>query len=607
MGAAGALLLVAATGPALGQPTRASKLGEYRGYSRPVYDGWRRTSLYIAVRDGTRLAADIYRPTRRGRAGSQPLPVVWEFRRYYRALVRGGRVRTTLDGTPWLKELLRHGYVLAVVDVRGAGASFGSRNDPTPPVEALDAYDVTEWLASQRFCNGRVGMQGVSYGGAVQFLAAGSLPPHLVAICPRMAMFDLYDFSFPGGVLRHKSVLNWGKHVRRLDLCQGHTPAPVDDDCGGTLLAKALLEHQRSVYPQDLLSQGKAFYRDSVVAAAGKMMTAHSPSSYAQKISKGKVAVYLMAGWRDMFPRDMLLWYANLGHPKRIVVGPWNHYDTPAGALLVEHLRWYDCWLKGVKNGIADEPPIFYYTAGAPKEKAWQSAKRWPPLSVKPAPYYFHAGPSGSIRSVNDGTLTRREPDRPAAVDRYRTDYSTTSGTRTRWGQSYGQTPRYPDMRPNDRKALTYTTAPLDKPLTVTGHPIVHLWVTSSARDGDFFVYLEDVDRSGGSHYVTEGVLRASHRATVKAPHEMLGLPYHRSFAADVAPLGDGPAELAFDLHPTSSVFHAGHRIRVSITCADRDNAVTPRVSPPPTVCLHRDAEHPSRIVLPLAPPFGDE
>ena len=154
----------------------------------------------------------------------------------------------------------------------------------------------------------------------------------------------------------------------------------------------------------------------------------------------------------------------------------------------------------------------------------------------------------------------------------------------------------------NDEKGLTYTSAPLTGEVEVTGHPVVHLWVTSSAKDGDFFVYLEDISAGGFSKYITEGTLRASHRALSTAPYDNLGLPYHRSNAADVADLPDQPVELVLDLIPTSYVFAAGHRIRVTITCADKDTALTPQMNPAPTIHLYRDANHASYIVLPIIP-----
>jgi putative CocE/NonD family hydrolase len=132
---------------------------------------------------------------------------------------------------------------------------------------------------------------------------------------------------------------------------------------------------------------------------------------------------------------------------------------------------------------------------------------------------------------------------------------------------------------------------------------VVHLWVTSSAEDGDFFVYLEDIEPDGRSVYVSEGQLRASHRRLAEAPYDRMGLPYHRSHAEDLVPLVPGePVELCFDLQPTSVVFREGHRIRVTVTCADKDTFATPVLDPAPEVSVLRGPTRPSHLVLPVIP-----
>jgi hypothetical protein len=148
---------------------------------------------------------------------------------------------------------------------------------------------------------------------------------------------------------------------------------------------------------------------------------------------------------------------------------------------------------------------------------------------------------------------------------------------------------------------LTYTTSPLETDLEVTGHPVAHLWLTTDAPDLDVFVYLEEVDRSGKSTYITEGTLRASHRKLSQAPFNNLGLPYHSHYQSDLAPIPAGePVELAFSLLPTSYRFHKGSRIRITVVCADAGNFDTPIINPAPKLHLLRDMNHPSFIQLPV-------
>jgi len=590
------LLLWQASGLVAGekQEARVSRPGQYQGYSQAVFDGWQRTSQYVTVRDGTRIAVDILRPTKDGVVHQEPLPVIWEHRRYHRASIdRDGKVSSQLDrGDHPMRKVVLYGYVFAVADVRGSGASFGTRVDPTPPQESLDAYDITEWLAAQPWCSGRVGMYGISYSGATQLMAATTSPPHLKAIFPEMVMFDLYDFCYPGGTCRHAFMEKWQQQVKALDLHQDRKAAPVDEDRDQVLLNQALQQHHGNF---DVSRATEMSWRDTMLPQVGRIYVDNSPATRLEAVNKANVAVYLRAGWFDMYPRDMLLWFCNLRTPKKIAIGPWDHYQSQGLDRATEMLRWFDYWLKDIDNGIMREPPILYCVMDAPQDKMIRTAQQWPLPQVKPVTYFFYGGPSGSVKSVNDGLFG------PVAgtpgVDSYVVDYSTTSGPRSRWT---GGPVAYPDMTANDQKALTYTTEPLTQAVEVVGHPVIHLWLQCSSPDIDVFAYLEDVDEQGKSSYITEGCLRASHRATSEAPYASLGLPYRRHYEQDGKDLPAEPVELVFDLLPTAKYFGAGHRIRVAITCADRDSYQTPQLAPTPTVKLLRDGRRASRVVLPI-------
>lgn len=563
-----------------------------------MYEEWVRFSQYVPVRDGTRLAVDIIRPAKEGKPVEEPLPVIWTHHRYHRAhVMEDGTVRTALDSR-WLQTVLKHGYVVAAVDVRGGGASFGNRQGPFTPEENQDAYDITEWLASQPWCSGKVGMYGRSYLGITQYMAASTSPPHLVAIFPEMALFDAYDFVYPGGVFHHDFIGAWSHLVQQMD--NDPSVAPVNEDKEKILLKQAFEEHQANTYALEMVVSKP--YRDSQDENSNLTYSLLSPSSYIEAIKKSGVAAYHLVGWYDLYPRDAILWFKNLDNPQRLVIGPWHHSEGEDDFLAAEHLRWYDFWLKNIDNRIMEEAPITYFTMGAPKGTEWRQTWEWPLPQEKPTPYYFHEGKSQSVNSVNDGILRPDPPGRASGEDDYTADYSTTSGKETRWTNGYGGGFNYPDMTANDEKGLTYTTLPLDSDLEVTGHPVIHLWVTSTAEDADLFAYLEEVDATGHSHYITEGQLRTSHRSTSPPPYENFGLPFHSSYAEDMSPLPEEPAELVFDLLPFSNIFDTGHRIRVTLTCADKDTALTPELSPPPLMSLFRNADFPSHIVLPVIP-----
>jgi len=597
------LLALAALGPAaLPQDAeRVSAFGVYRGYGAPRFDGFERESFYVAMRDGTELACDLYRPSKGGEVTEEPLPLVWTHDRYHRAASSGdGAVPTKLFVYDWLRALLNHGYLVAAVDVRGAGASFGTWQGIFNEEETRDAYDIVEWFAAQDWCDGRIGMYGGSYLGGTQLMAASRKPPHLEALFPWVAPADLYAITWSGGIFRDDLCRIWGDLTHELD--RSTAVATIQGDEGGELRAEAQKEHEGNRAFADIAA--RLPFRDS--GAGGKApWIAQSPISHLAEIEGSGVAIYHQGGWFDPFSRDAFVLFANLANPQKLVMGPWFHTEASGVDWSAEALRWFDYWLKGIENGVMDEAPIHYFTMGAPAGDGWRATDTWPLPQETRVAYHFHGGPSGSIESVNDGLLATRAPD-AAGGDDYTVDYATSSGPITRWSVAVGRggsNPRYMDLRENDARSLTYTTSALAADLEVTGHPVVYLWVASEAPDGDFFVFLEEVLPDGTSEYVTEGCLRASHRRLADPPHDVLGLPYHSGLRADAAPESAAPVELAFDLFPVSNVFDAGHRMRVSIAGADDENALTPPIPPAPTFTLLRGGRTPSRIDLPVIPP----
>jgi len=563
---------------------RASKFGKYVGYSQPLYSEWTRASRYLEMSDGVKLAMDIIRPAKNGRPVEKSLPVVWNYYRYHRARVNDGNILSMVDRSPPLQMLVKHGYVIVVVDARGTGASYGSGDrGPNTEQEARHTYEITEWIATQSWCDGNVGMFGHSYSGYIQFRAAGEAPPHLKAIFPSMATFDLYEVMYRGGVFGDKFAQGASRSLNYWDI---ETAAPpVDNDSAGEMLAEARAEHLNNVDPYVFLKMYT--YRDTrqndIV-----FWIENNPGTYVKEVNESGIPVYQWAGWYDFNIRDMFQWYANLKNPQKLTIGPWSHasYDWD-DLLAVEQLRWFDYWLKGIGNGIMDEPAINYAVIESNDVNKWYSNDDWPLSNTNNTSFFFEAGPSGSIKSVNDGILTTEEPTRDKDHDKYAVDYSTTS--------------EEDDMSTNDAKALTFTSMPLEDDMAIIGHPIVTFFVTSTAEDVDFYVYLEEVDGHGVSKCITDGILRASHRSLMEPPFDNLGLPYHRHFAADIKPLPkDKPAELILDLLPISRVFRKGNRMRVAITCADKSYTEQGQLDPAPTVILYHNKQFASYISLPI-------
>lgn len=582
-------------------PFIVSRSGAYSGFSYPLCDDWVRTSQYVAVRDGNPLAVDVFRPAKNGQPLGEPLPVLWTHMRYQRATrLPDGNVIDIVDKTPWLATLIRHGYIAAAVDARGTGASHGVSDGPFSIQESEDAYDVTAWLASQTWCNGKVAMFGGSYRGITQYFAAGLNPPNLRAIAPEIANFDAYSTVCLGGIRSDDLLLGWSRLARDGDMSQ--RALPVDHDTKGEMILQAWRQQRANRYPDELFPG--APFRDSRDPRTDRLVYLdRSPSRCLESINESQIPVYHISGWFDLWVGDQLIWFANLKVPQKILIGPWPH-SGGAFPYDMEHLRWFDYWLKGIDNGVVDEPPIHYFTMGAAPGQEWRSARQWPLPQEQPTAFHLSGGKSGSVNSTNDGMLSAEPPVAGSARDDYTVDYSATSGTRTRWSNVYGRPFGYGDMTLNDERGLTYTTPVLANDIEVTGHPWVSIWIETTAADIDVFAYLEEVDAQGVSTYVTEGRLRASHRATFTPLHRDLPAGvYHRSHEADVTPVPHEPFEMRFGMFPTSNLFHKGHRIRLTLTCADRDNAETVVVVPPPRMSLLRGSEFVSKIVLPIIVP----
>lgn len=623
------LLIAASTGCGTRPPTepiRVSTFGEYRGYSDSLYSEWTRESRYVTMRDGVRLAVDIIRPAVNGVPVDQRLPVVWTHSRYHRGAPPAAgfrssslagpdppswpldsippRVQSQVDRNPALQRLVKHGYVVVSVQVRGGGASFGRYQGVFSHAETQDAYELMDWMAKAPWSDGNLGMFGNSYLGITQYLAASTKHPALKAIFPNVAGFDLYDMVYEGGIYRENFIQHWARLTHALDV--SFPEPPVDDDSTGALWRAALAEHADTWQVEK--EWRAARFRDH--ASDGFNLLRIQPSTHVGAMNQSGVAAYHWGGWYDIYARDELLWAANWSGPDRVTLGPWAHALTDstmaseqARLIGVEQHRWFDRWLKGVDNGVDRQTPMNYALMIDPGRWTWEASDVWPLRSVTTVDYFFGAGPSGSVRSANDGSLAPA-PAGLAGQDRWLVDLTTTTGTASRWDNATGQGPmRYPDLTLRDTKALTYTTQPLATDLTVIGHPVVTLFVTSNQPDGDFYAYLEEIDSTGFARYVSEGMLRASHRTLAEPPWNNLGLPWQRHHESDLAPLAPGEvAELVFDLHPTATVFNAGHRLRVTVAGADVDNTERPPVRGQPTVAVYRGGDRASRIALPIRP-----
>ncbi len=593
-----------------------------------------RTSHYLTMRDGVRLAIDVSRPV----GATDKLPTIVRQTRYFRSV----------DPTPlgkWLGEsrtdpvngrmrnfFVSRGYVWIDVDVRGSGASTGVWHSPWSPLEVEDGREILDWIALQPWSNGKVGTTGNSYDGTAAELMATLGHPALLACAPRCSLYDVYtDIAYPGG-LRHEWFTDaWTRANQALDA--GHPEKMIAGAIAAarpwlmTGVPRRALEAVtrlifRRVRPVDgdhaavaaaIATRGENLdvaaaarsveYRDDkqTTGFGAQTADAFSPSSYLERAKRAAVPTFSLSGWFDAaYPHASIKRHLSLGDPRnRLVLGPWNHGVSqnvsphaaaakPAFDLDAELLRFFDEQLCDRPTGFRAEPDVRYYVMGA---ETWRSADAWPPPST-PRSLYLAGGHTLGDAPAAEGrdTLTH--------------DPETGTGMRSRWRTLTSPFVKadYPDRQARDRRLLSYRSAPLREDLEIAGHPLVELFVTADAPDGAVFAYLEE-ETATVVHYVTEGALRLVHRKLDDGGDKMFlsAAPYRSFLRSHASPMETGvPQLLSFDLLPVAYRFARGSRIRLVFATADADHFAP--IEDAASLQLLRSPAHPSRLVLPGSP-----
>jgi putative CocE/NonD family hydrolase len=542
------------------------------------------SSVYVPMPDGTRLAADIYRPAKDGVALPGSFPVILHATSS-RTRLRDGTDRSGAGNfSLQMINLANHGYIYVQVERRGIAASFGVRRGYHDRTEAQDSHDLIEWAASQPWSNGQVGGYGCSNTGdaAMHFLTLPST--HLKAVFAGCFNWDKYSGGMRGGVLA-----NWGTGPQG-SFEQDMKSTPVDGDDNRVLLREAALAHEANTRLLDLWS-GMPF-RDSVSPLTGTAFWEEgSIGTYVSQVRASRVPVYLQGGWNDDFRAQGFVALENLAQTTKLIIGPWGHCESGAFSMTAEALRFFDYWLKGAKNGIMEEPRVHYTTANAPAGGEWRTADKWPLRPAKATTLYLAAKMArGSAAGSNDHAFSKRKL--AAGGTSFQVDYNAVCAKGTGLGATC----------PQDDKGITFTSEALGADMEVTGLPLADLWVSSSAADGPLFAYLEDIGPDGGITMVSEGRLKASLRTLNKPPYKLpQGMPWHGFYQLDARPLVPGvPVQLVFELMPVSYIFKAGHRYRLTLTGADPREKLRARLDPAPSWKVYTDAKRASHLVLPV-------
>lgn len=517
----------------------------------------RRETVMVPMRDGVRLATDIYFPE-----GEGAFPVI---------LLRSPYDRKIAEGIA--QDAARRGYVMVVQNTRGR---FGSEGENLPFEtdgwgRLRDGEDTVEWIARQPWCNGKIGTWGGSALGITQYLLAGTGTRKVACQHITVGAPSLYD-----------GVVYWGGVFRK---------AMVEDWLRISAFSPEALRRWIAHPTYD------AYWRER---------------DFSQRYRYANAPAIHIGGWYDIFAQGTIDAFVGMqyrGGPgargkQKLVMGPWTHgvFQDRAGELVFPKAQnppttahgmwnWFDHYLKGVDNGVDREPAVTYYVMGdvtdpnAPGNE-WRTADRWPPVDAKPTPFYLHP----------DRTLATQPPS-PGGSLSYTYDPSnpvpTVGGPRLTLPAG-AMDQRRIEGRPD---VLVFTSEPLREPLEVTGRVKVILWASSDAPDTDFVAKLCDVYPDGRSYNICESILRARFREGFSREKLMRPRMVYR---------------FEIDLWSTSIVFNRGHRLRVHITSSN-----APAFDPNPNTgeplrasdrvrtarnTIYMDPKRPSHILLPVVP-----
>ncbi|MBN2205754.1 MAG: CocE/NonD family hydrolase [Thermoleophilia bacterium] len=530
--------------------------------------------VWIPMADGARLAARVWLPRD---AAPAPVPAILEALPY--RLSDGTAVRDA----PIHRYLAGHGYACVRVDLRGAGESDGLLTDEYAPQEQRDLLEVIAWIAAQPWCDGNVGMTGISWGGFNSLQLAALRPPALKAIITAMSTDDRYadDVHYKGGCVLATDLLHWSCCMLNWQ-CQPPHEVAVGERWRE--LWRQRLEHNEPWVHHWLAHQRRDDYwrHGSVCEDYGAI----------------EVPVYAIGGWIDGYTNSVLRLLAGLEGPRKGLIGPWPHtwpmqsVPTPEIGYLQEALRWWDHWLKGIDTGIMDEPmlrvwmeeyvpprPLLEHQPGR-----WVAEEEWP--SPRIAARALRLGADGVLRGAAGGSV---DPEAAAAGGadergRLRIRGAQLCGADAgAWCAEAQPSDWAPDQRAAEGQSLVFTSAPLAAGLEILGHPVLRLRFASDRPLALVAARLADVAPDGVSRVVAQQVFNLTHLAGHAEPQALEpGREYEATVPLDAA----------------AHAFPAGHRLRLALS-----PTYWPWAWPSPEPVTLEVVAGDSRLELPVRPP----
>jgi len=534
----------------LSQPTWADSNNEDRfpTSTPPLNDIQVENRVPVPMRDGTILYADIFRPVKEGR---------------YPVLVC--RTPYGVEGRSEPAFFSKRGYVFLIQDVRGRYESEG-RWDPFRN-EANDGYDTVEWAAKQPWSNGKVGMQGKSYLGLVQWQAAKARPPHLITIFPDVASVSPYhSFVTLNGAWRLSFNFGWGAVRQESRIGQNAT---LHKKGGGSqnLSYDQVIWHLPLLDMQRLLGRQAQFYTEWIQHP--DYDDYWKALDVTEHFSKITIPVHTLGGWFDIFTQGTVDGYLGMSQTggslkarqgSQMTIGPWGHGpartfgdldfgDTAMVDTMAIQLQWFNYWLKDLP-GPDNELAARIFVMG---ENKWRFETKYPLTNTEYRKLYLHSK-GGANSARGNGKLSWNTPNSNSKPDHYRYDPNNpvkSLGGNNCCGVPTRAGPVNQQSIEQRHDVLVYTSDFLQEPLEVTGPIKLKLYASSSSVETDFVAKLIDVYPDGKAINVAEGLLRTRYRKSLDQPKKLdPGKIY----------------ELMIDLVDTSNLFLKGHRIRLDVT-----------------------------------------
>jgi len=534
--------------------------------------------IQVPVRDGVKIGVRIYRPE-----GSGPFPSLFAASPYrYDNNELPPRPMFLWRETGPIEWYVEQGYAYVHADVRGTGISGGEFGFLSRE-EQQDLYDVIEWIAGQKWSNGKVGGIGQSYYCMSQWFMGIQNPPHLACLGVYDGMNDPYRYlAFRGGIESNFPLYWFNASVRVPNLY------PANGDNPRILERDFYLDVQR--HPNY-----DAYWRERAAA---------------EHLDRIKVPIFSIGVWAKMelhLAGNILGYQKARGAKKLFISGTATAVTSQVDFNTVDFhkkhlLPFYGKYLKGENTGHDARPNVEYVVKNTGVARAFDS---WPPPGTTKAKFYLGTGPTGSVASLNDGSLRTAAPGAGAASTAYAYPHP-------RWVLGVVAVgPQGPDPA---AAVLTFTGAPLEADMEVAGHGKLVLHASSTREDMDFHVKVSEQfpqspdERTQGVQprytIVTKGWLRASHAADRDTSRSTEDIPYYTH--ADPKPLAPGRIyELEIPLMAVAWRFRKGSRVRVEIACGDSPitDGLFFHVYRPDKIgsdTIHHDAAHPSHLVLPV-------